>query len=82
MPYCTKYPSGTVINREKNIGGMKMNIECSENDIVFRQMRICNLYEAAVEIQFGIYACSPEYSSFRAILNMTQYFSLSIQYWF
>ena len=41
-------------------------IECSEDGAVFRQMRICHLERAEGEIQFGIYACSPEDSSFRA----------------
>ena len=29
-------------------------------------MRICHVYKANDEIQFGIYACSPENSSFKA----------------
>lgn len=41
-------------------------LECSEDGKVFRQMRICHLWEGAGEIAFGIYACSPEESSFRA----------------
>ena len=40
--------------------------ECSEDGQNFRQMRICHLWEGAGEITFGIYACSPEESSFRA----------------
>ena len=40
--------------------------ECSEDGKNFRQMRICHLWEGAGEITFGIYACSPEESSFRA----------------
>lgn len=44
-------------------------IECSEDGIMFRQMRICHLYEAKGEIRFGIYACSPEDSSFRAVFT-------------
>ena len=36
---------------------------------MFRQMRICHLYEAKGEIRFGIYACSPEDSSFRAVFT-------------
>ena len=34
--------------------------------INFSQMRICHMYAAAEEIQFAIYACSPEESSFTA----------------
>ena len=41
-------------------------IECSEDGIVFSQMRVCHLWEATDEIRFGIYACSPEDSSFKA----------------
>ena len=44
-------------------------IECSEDGIVFRQMRVCHLHEAKDEIRFGIYACSPEDSSFRAVFT-------------
>ena len=41
-------------------------IECSTDGIHFKQMRICHLLEGAEEITFGIYACSPENSSFKA----------------
>ena len=41
-------------------------IECSDDGIRFRQMRVCHLFEAADEIAFGIYACSPEDSTFKA----------------
>lgn len=41
-------------------------IECSEDGISFKQMRICHIWEGAEEIQFGIYACSPQQSSFEA----------------
>lgn len=41
-------------------------IECSEDGTVFSQMRVCHLWEATDEISFGIYACSPEASSFKA----------------
>ena len=44
-------------------------IECSEDGIKFKQMRICHMYKATDEIQFGIYACSPEDSSFKAIFT-------------
>ena len=32
----------------------------------FSQMRICHMHKGGGTIRFGIYACSPEYSSFRA----------------
>ena len=41
-------------------------IECSYDGKTFSQMRVCHMYEAKDEIQFGIYACSPEDSSFKA----------------
>ena len=44
-------------------------IECSADGIQFHQMRVCHLHEAKGEIQFGIYACSPEDSSFRAVFT-------------
>lgn len=44
-------------------------IECSEDGVTFRQMRVCHLHEAKGEIRFGIYACSPEDSSFRAVFT-------------
>ena len=41
-------------------------VECSEDGVNFKQMRICHMWEGAEEIHFGIYACSPEQSSFEA----------------
>ena len=41
-------------------------IECSEDGINFNQMRICHMWNASGTIRFGIYACSPEDSSFKA----------------
>lgn len=41
-------------------------IECSEDGINFSQMRICHIWNATDEISFGVYACSPENSSFKA----------------
>ncbi len=41
-------------------------IECSFDGENFSQMRVCHMWEASEEIQFGIYACSPEDSSFQA----------------
>ena len=41
-------------------------VECSADGIHFRQMRVCHMYTATGEISFGIYACSPEDSSFKA----------------
>lgn len=44
-------------------------IENSLNGIDFKQMRICHLDKANEEINIGIYACSPENSSFKAIFS-------------
>ncbi|MBQ3136525.1 MAG: DUF1349 domain-containing protein [Clostridia bacterium] len=41
-------------------------IECSDDGITFRQMRVCHLWNGGEKIRFGIYACSPEDSSFKA----------------
>jgi Uncharacterized conserved protein len=41
-------------------------IECSQDGKNFTQMRICHMWEGAGKIRFGIYACSPEDSSFMA----------------
>ena len=44
-------------------------IECSTDGVTFSQMRICHIYKGAEEIRFGIYACSPEDSSFTAVFT-------------
>ncbi|MER2149039.1 MAG: DUF1349 domain-containing protein, partial [Ruminococcus sp.] len=44
-------------------------IECSSDGINFSQMRICHLTKADGLIRFGIYACSPENSSFKAVFT-------------
>ena len=44
-------------------------IECSRDGVQFSQMRICHLWEAAGTVRFGVYACSPEESSFRALFT-------------
>lgn len=44
-------------------------IECSSDGIAFRQMRICHLHKGSGRIRFGIYACSPEESSFEAVFT-------------
>lgn len=41
-------------------------IECSTDGMEFRQMRICHLWKGNGDISFGIYACSPQESSFKA----------------
>jgi regulation of enolase protein 1 (concanavalin A-like superfamily) len=44
-------------------------IECSTDGVNFSQMRICHMYKGADLISFGIYACSPEDSSFTAVFT-------------
>ena len=41
-------------------------LECSEDGETFRQMRVCHMHKGGGKIRFGVYACSPEDSSFRA----------------
>lgn len=41
-------------------------IECSNDGVNFEQMRVCHLCKGTDIIPFGIYACSPENSSFTA----------------
>lgn len=41
-------------------------IECSEDGVTYKQMRVCHMFNVNNKIQFGIYACSPENSSFKA----------------
>ena len=47
-------------------------IECSTDGIVFTQMRICHMFKGDGKITFGIYACSPEDSSFKAVFSHMQ----------
>ena len=47
-------------------------IECSYDGVAFSQMRICHMYEGSGKIRFGIYACSPEDSSFKATFTHMQ----------
>ncbi len=47
-------------------------IECSEDGVKFKQMRICHMHKGDGKIQFGIYACSPEDSSFKAVFSDMQ----------
>ena len=41
-------------------------LECSTDGMQYKQMRVCHMHEATDTIRFGIYACSPEASSFKA----------------
>ena len=44
-------------------------IECSPDGENFSQMRVCHMWQGGGKIRFGIYACSPEDSSFRAVFT-------------
>ncbi len=44
-------------------------VECSYDGVHFQQMRICHLHKGGDRIHFGVYACSPENSSFTAVFT-------------
>ena len=44
-------------------------LECSSDGENFSQMRVCHMHEGGGKIRFGIYACSPEDSSFKAVFT-------------
>lgn len=44
-------------------------IECSSDGVHFSQMRVCHMMNGGGKIAFGIYACSPEDSSFKAVFS-------------
>ena len=44
-------------------------IECSADGVHFSQMRVCHMWQGGGKIRFGVYACSPEESSFRAVFT-------------
>lgn len=46
--------------------GQDFCVENSLDGIHFHQMRICHMFRAEKTVRFGIYACSPEESSFAA----------------
>ena len=46
--------------------GNDFRIECSRDGTRYAQMRICHMRKASGDVSFGIYACSPEDSSFTA----------------
>ena len=47
-------------------------IECSTDGKTYPQMRICNMHKGKGKIRFGVYACSPEDSSFKAVFSNMQ----------
>jgi len=44
-------------------------VECSQDGEHFTQMRVCHMWEGGGPIRFGVYACSPEESSFTAVFT-------------
>ena len=46
--------------------------ECSADGRKFSQMRVCHMHEGGGKVRFGIYACSPEESSFTAVFTDLQ----------
>lgn len=44
-------------------------IECSKDGVTFSQMRVCHMVKGGGTVRFGIYACSPEDSSFKALFS-------------
>ena len=44
-------------------------LEASPDGKDFTQIRVCHLWEGKGKIRFGVYACSPEDSSFRAVFT-------------
>jgi len=47
-------------------------LECSADGVRYKQMRICHMHEAVGTVRFGVYACSPEDSSFQATFTNMQ----------
>lgn len=52
--------------------GSDYRLECSEDGVHYKQMRICHLVQGGDQIAFGIYACSPEASCFKATFSHMQ----------
>ena len=49
---------------------LKASVEYDSPDgVSFTQMRVCHMWEGAGAIRFGVYACSPEDSSFTAVFT-------------
>lgn len=47
-------------------------LECSTDGAVFSQMRVCHVRKGGGAIRFGIYACSPGDSSFKATFTQME----------
>ncbi len=44
-------------------------VECSFDGVKFHQLRICHMFNIKDKVKFGIYACSPENSTFKATFS-------------
>ncbi len=44
-------------------------LECAQDGVHFRQMRICHMERGGGAVRFGVYACSPEDSAFQAVFS-------------
>ena len=64
IPACQNFMYYRVSRRESDYC-----IENSYDGVNYKQMRIAHLFEGAGEIQIGIYACSPEASTFDAVFT-------------
>ena len=49
------------------------SIEWSNDGMNFNQMRVCHMWEGGETIKFGVYACSPEDSSFKATFSRMEF---------
>ena len=49
------------------------SIEWSNDGMNFNQMRVCHMWEGGETIKFGVYACSPEDSSFKATFTQMEF---------
>ena len=47
-------------------------IECSADGVKFSQIRVCHMHKGGGAVRFGVYACSPEDSSFQAVFSHFQ----------
>ena len=49
--------------------GQDFCVENSTDGVIYKQMRICHMFNAEKTVSFGIYACSPENSAFKAVFT-------------
>lgn len=52
--------------------GDDYRVECSFDGTIYKQMRVCHMFKGNGKISFGVYACSPEDSSFKAEFSKLQ----------